>query len=475
MPGGLESIALAVAHLEANSAAARFVKAPEEQTSESRTKTNTTAPLPTSRSKLSSTPISSSSPPSDSLSAASATLKHRTLPGRMGLTQAGRVVSADHSDHRVESCEDFTNEANAVRVTTLQDDLDCKVKVHNKVKLIYKNNKSKSQKTITTMSTPSKPQGMKDSTQDSESSVLKSRTFPTEEASREDASASPLSVDTADSASVKLMEDMLFDLDLRELKTLTGPEPAEVIPFVQPNDVLCGRGGETNHHAGNIQYRQFVKACQRAYIAAKRRDKPFIAKRVVLAVRKLGGRFLKKDQATNSWRDVGNTKAREKTSQALREGAPELRNEEPIADAAVVRLPSKRKECDSTSAVEHAALERCNNVDASANLGVAESSKKKKKKRRISLADSADFAVVPSSRMNMPTSLCQPCAPSNFLMMMPAIPPPTRFATTVSADDEERSTSSYEDAKRESSTGSMKAKGPRIKLFKQRLETETTI
>jgi len=397
----------------------------------------------------------------------------------MGLTQAGRVVSADHSDpHRVESCEDLTNEAQAVRVTTLPNDLDCKVKVHSKVKHIYKSNKWKSQST-TSMSIPSKPQGRKDSTTPQDSLVQKWRTVPTEEASHEDASTSHLSVDTTvDSASAKQMEDMLFDLDLRELKNLTGPEPAEVIPFVQPNDVLCGRGGETNHHAGNIQYRQFVKACQRAYIAAKRRDKPFIAKRVVLAVRKLGGRFLKKDQATNSWRDVGNTKAREKTSQALREGAPELRNEESIADAAGEHLPevkatSKRKECDSTSAGKYAALERYTNVvDASAKLGVAKSSKKK---RRISLADSADFSVVPSSRMHIPTSLCQPCAPSSYVMVMPAIPPPTRFATTVSADDEERSTSSYEDAKRESSTGSMKAKGPHIKLFKQRLETEAAI
>lgn len=482
MPGGLESIALAVAHLEANSTAARFMKAPEERTSESRTKSNTTVPLPTSRSKLSNSPISSSSfsPPSDSLSAASATLKHRTLPGRMGLTQAGRVVSADHSDHRVESCEDITNEAQgAVRVTTFPNDLDGKVKVHHKVKHNYKNNKSKSQSTITTnttMSIPSKSPGMKDSTTQ-DSSGRKSRACPTEEASQEDASTSSLSVDAIDSASAKQMEDMLFDLDLRELKTLTGPEPAEAIPFVQPNDVLCGRGGETNHHAGNIQYRQFVKACQRAYIAAKRRDKPFIAKRVVLAVRKLGGRFLKKDQATNSWRDVGNTKAREKTSQALREGAPELRNEEPITDAVVEHLPEfkvadKRKECNSTSAVERAALDICTNGDASSKLGVAESSKKK---RRISLTDSAEIAVVPSSRMHRPASLCQPCVPSNYVMMMPAIPPPTRFATTVSADDEERSTSSYEDAKRESSTGSMKAKGPRIKLLKQRLETETAI
>lgn len=77
---------------------------------------------------------------------------------------------------------------------------------------------------------------------------------------------------------------------------------------------------------GNIQYRHLVKACQPAYLAAKRRDKPRIAAGIVLAVRRAGGRFLKKqDDTTDIWVDVGNVRAREKTSQALREGAPDLR------------------------------------------------------------------------------------------------------------------------------------------------------
>lgn len=100
----------------------------------------------------------------------------------------------------------------------------------------------------------------------------------------------------------------------------------EVVTNASPNDVLMGRGGETNHHSGNVQYRQFVKICQPAYIAAKRREKPLIAERIVTAIRTIGGRFLKKNAETGHWSDVGNVKAREKTSQALREGAPDLRN-----------------------------------------------------------------------------------------------------------------------------------------------------
>lgn len=98
---------------------------------------------------------------------------------------------------------------------------------------------------------------------------------------------------------------------------------------VQPNDVLCGRGGETNHHPGNIRYRSLVKAYQKLYLLAKRRDKPKIAQCIVVSVRGVDGRFLKRTKNANkgsAWVDVGNVKAREKTSQALREGAPNLRD-----------------------------------------------------------------------------------------------------------------------------------------------------
>ena len=39
------------------------------------------------------------------------------------------------------------------------------------------------------------------------------------------------------------------------------------------------------------------------------------------------GRFLQKDEKSGLWYDIGDQKAREKTSQALREGAPEIRRE----------------------------------------------------------------------------------------------------------------------------------------------------
>jgi len=120
------------------------------------------------------------------------------------------------------------------------------------------------------------------------------------------------------------------------------PPKGAVIEQILQDDVLCGRGGESNHHPGNQQYRRLVKAFQPLYIASKRRDKPRIAQCIVYTIRTYGGRFLKRTTSSDKggkpqpcFEDVGNTKAREKTSQALREGAPELRGTNPSSNGAV--------------------------------------------------------------------------------------------------------------------------------------------
>lgn len=122
------------------------------------------------------------------------------------------------------------------------------------------------------------------------------------------------------------VDDIEIFFDNPSEPTPPAPSSTEVITKVEDADVLCGRGGETNNHAGNIQYRNLVKKYQRLYLKAKRRDKPKIAHHIVDTIRRKHGRFLKKDAPSNTWRDVGNSKAREKTSQALREGAPDIRD-----------------------------------------------------------------------------------------------------------------------------------------------------
>mmetsp|Transcript_30101 Transcript_30101/g.34549 ORF Transcript_30101/g.34549 Transcript_30101/m.34549 type:complete len:882 (+) Transcript_30101:303-2948(+) len=92
--------------------------------------------------------------------------------------------------------------------------------------------------------------------------------------------------------------------------------PADVNPF----DVLCGRGGGTNSQVGNRRFRKLVQDFQPIYLLARRKEKPLLARTIVLIIRKRGGRFLKKDEETGELYEVGDLKAEAKTSQALREG-----------------------------------------------------------------------------------------------------------------------------------------------------------
>lgn len=85
-------------------------------------------------------------------------------------------------------------------------------------------------------------------------------------------------------------------------------------------DVLCGRGGGTNSQIGNRRFRKLVQEFQPTYLLARRKEKPLLARTIVLIIRKRGGRFLKKDEETGELYEVGDTKAEAKTSQALREG-----------------------------------------------------------------------------------------------------------------------------------------------------------
>ncbi len=89
---------------------------------------------------------------------------------------------------------------------------------------------------------------------------------------------------------------------------------------IKADDVLCGRGGATNNHDGNKRFRSTVAEHQPEYLGARKKDKVVIARRIVRIIRERGGRFLRRDDATGQWIDVGDKKAAEKTSQALREG-----------------------------------------------------------------------------------------------------------------------------------------------------------
>ena len=108
--------------------------------------------------------------------------------------------------------------------------------------------------------------------------------------------------------------------------------PRGIGPIHEPNDndVLCGRGGRINAHTGNVRFRDIVVQRKKDYLAptTKKLEKAHIAADIVRDIRAKDppGRFLKEDP-DGSWYDIGDAKAIKKVGQALREDAPDIRDE----------------------------------------------------------------------------------------------------------------------------------------------------
>lgn len=108
------------------------------------------------------------------------------------------------------------------------------------------------------------------------------------------------------------------------------PGPDEEISMTdvtdtRETDVLCGRGGAALRHPGNQTYRRLVNLNKGLYITCLKTEKLKISRSIVAAIREQKGRFLERDAKKGTWYDIGDKKAIEKTSQALREGQPKLR------------------------------------------------------------------------------------------------------------------------------------------------------
>mmetsp|Transcript_30207 Transcript_30207/g.54661 ORF Transcript_30207/g.54661 Transcript_30207/m.54661 type:complete len:662 (-) Transcript_30207:107-2092(-) len=116
---------------------------------------------------------------------------------------------------------------------------------------------------------------------------------------------------------------------MADLKVVT-PGTENLVEEPHNHDVLCGRGGSINSHPGNERFRELVEKRKRVYLTARfKREKRLIASSIVSEIRGLepSGRFLSKDAKSGKWKDIGDEKARDKTSQALRENAPKVRAE----------------------------------------------------------------------------------------------------------------------------------------------------
>lgn len=92
------------------------------------------------------------------------------------------------------------------------------------------------------------------------------------------------------------------------------------IDEVRETDVLCGRGGKSNHHLGNKRYRQVVSEMKIMYRSTEaKKGKTGLSRAIVDHVCEYGGRFVKKDGPTGRYYVLSKAEARKKTSQALRE------------------------------------------------------------------------------------------------------------------------------------------------------------
>ena len=126
------------------------------------------------------------------------------------------------------------------------------------------------------------------------------------------------------------------------------PAPASTTPCEPTaSDVLCGRGGTINTHPGNAKYRQLVEQRKRVYLTARfKREKRLISESIIKEIRNQSppGRFLNRDAKDGDWYDIGDIKAREKTSQALRENLPKLRKELEAEKEAEKEAAAKKSE-----------------------------------------------------------------------------------------------------------------------------------
>jgi hypothetical protein len=110
------------------------------------------------------------------------------------------------------------------------------------------------------------------------------------------------------------------------------------ITEVNDNDIICGRRGIALKHPGNLAYRKIVGLNKELYATCQKNEKLRVSKSIVAAMREVGGRFLEREDGKTSlqhnevdadglpvvWIDIGDKRAVEKTSQALREGQPKL-------------------------------------------------------------------------------------------------------------------------------------------------------
>jgi hypothetical protein len=89
---------------------------------------------------------------------------------------------------------------------------------------------------------------------------------------------------------------------------------------ITKTDILCGRGGKSNHHEGNKWYRDIIAQTRPKYHddSLSKKEKTDISNGVVDFIQSHGGRFLK-PEGSHEWVIMSHADARRKAAQLLRE------------------------------------------------------------------------------------------------------------------------------------------------------------
>jgi hypothetical protein len=112
-----------------------------------------------------------------------------------------------------------------------------------------------------------------------------------------------------------IVSDRLVPTEMPATETRLFVQEADI----KETDVLCGRGGKSNHHVGNKRYRQVIGEFRLKYQGTyAKTDKTALSRAIVGHVHGYGGRFLKRDRS-GKWILLTKGEARKKTAQALRE------------------------------------------------------------------------------------------------------------------------------------------------------------
>lgn len=168
-----------------------------------------------------------------------------------------------------------------------------------------------------------------------------------------------------------------------------------------------------------------VQDNKQLYVTLPKRQKMLLSQSIVKAVRSQAppGRFLQKDPHTELWYDVGDQRATEKTSQALREGAPDIRN----------KIGTSKPD-STTSAASPTPPHEASSVGSGSKGSVSSSRAKSKAKSSPTAAVSVPSPSSTSSSAALVTPVplppqpmtVAPASPSSMAIPPPHIPPPVQ-------------------------------------------------